>query len=783
MVAAPNIGTGARHGAREAVRGTAGLFDLIAQGVDLVSPYGDEGWGWGDKATGLGLAERAEQGTEGWVPPGYKPQTQAEHLASIAANAATSFAFPGMAGLGAVRGLPALKGGVKAYGKAATTDVGGNAARLAASNVGGSGAVQLAQEYAPDSVGAQLAAGLVGGVGGDKLGGGVARSIASSAGRNAARGVKNTRKTNSLGRLVDGLTRRMRVRMGNDAYTDDNVMEARDAIMQVLFGRTNRITDADLEDVLATQGMQAHNQLATQKQIMDDVFNEIEIYADLYDQGIATPTLLGILKGSDRGAGADFTRMARLQAQGHYNPQLEAANTAALERSISDIEGLRPAGATGDPADVQGAAIDARAASKARVDAPYQKPPVGDSRVKQLLDGLEAERPANLRVRPQDLRRVFENAARDTDLSPQARASIDIDGRIEKLLGTEGFVNPDGTISLSAYDAIRQELQGELRHLETPDVLKPYLNKLIDKIDGQVERRLRRSGDGTYEEYLRTRRDYGDHMDTYRPGEKMTRSERGRIDSRDPELKAGVANVLLNLKGNANEATADLEIANGLLKMVAKHDVRSVASQVRKVMDSDPDRLAEIEATLWNRVFKEAIDETSTHAQVKGAQTKLKGPARSAEESDLMALYRGIAGDDKADAVPLLIKRARSARADQTWAEGEAYNPNSGMTAMMGADQAVEGAKAVGDLATGRPSSAMRRIVMGAVNRYSENLPDARVADAIQMVQLNPRAFLELLDVPSKADYLKWESKWSIASTKAAARETAKGNIAGEIKE
>ena len=783
-----DVGTASRYGARESFRGTAGLIDLVGKGLDFISPYDPSTgeFGFSDPATGFGASEYVNEVTEGMAPPNYEPQGQAEQLAALAANAGASFAIPGGAGLGTVRAIPgamkATSGGMgqaaRAYGKGVTTNVGENAARLGASNVAGSGVGQAFQANEVDNMPMELAASMIAGGGADLGVGRMARQ-ARGGGKaiGAARNPKNNlggTKTNSLGHLVDGIRKRLGARMGDAEYSDRDLVEARDSIMQVLFGRLERVTQKELDEVLETQGMQAHQQRKRLKEIQDDVFNELEFYATQYDNGIATPSLIGILRGSDL-QNNDIETLAKLQSRGQFSAQSRAVQELAQERQILDTEALRPAGATGDPADVQGAAIESQVAAKARVDEPYESPPagLGNSEMKELLDGAEGARAPGLRIKPANLRKVFKNALRDTDLTPQAAARVGLEKRISDLLETPDFVNPDGTISLSAYDGIRQDAQAELRNLETPDSLKPFLMKLIDKVDKQIERRLRRSGDGTYEKYIENRRAYAEYMDTF--GEKMTPNERGRIDSRNSELTSGVAKSLLSLRGSVKEGTGDMESANDLLKMVSKHDVRSVAAQVRKVMAESPNGMDEVEATIFNRIFNEALDPTSTQVKVKNAQTNMRG--RRGEESDLMALYREIAGDSKADDVPDLIKRARAARGDMTWDGGEAHRPNSSLDAQLSAEASSSAAGAARDLAAGNFGSGTAGIVRMVFGKHSTDVSEQRLANAIQVVQLNPRALLELMEAPSTKSFENWKSKYLGKPGRAGVRETAKRNL------
>lgn len=777
----PSAATGLAHGARESIRGTAGLIDLAGQALDFFSPYGDEGWGYGDEATGFGLSERANAATAGMVPEGYEPRTQGEKLASLAGNAGTSFAVPGMAGLGPVRGLPSLvSGGLKGYAKSATTDVGSHAARLAAANVGGSGATQLAEEYAPDGplgTALQLGAGLVGGVAGDAGAGAAVRSIANRGGRKAAQGVKGARPTRALGRLVEGVTRRLQTRMGNESYTDSDVMEARDAIMQVLFGRLNRITDADLEDELATRGYQAHQQLSKQKKIMDDVFDEIELYAALYDKGIATPSLLGILRGADL-AGSDLTRMARLQGSGQYGQELRAANENALQRVIEEAEQYRPAGASGETAAVRDAALSAQREAYEVQRAPYQKPPDGQSRMREILTGGGQVDSSALRLRQQDINKVFNESMKGMELTTVGENAVSgVRKKVDDLL--EGAADEDGMIPLFEYDGLRQELGRYARDIATPDAEKVFIQTLMGKIDDQIENRLKRGSRELFEEYITNRRAVAEYHATH--DQKLSKADANRLDPRNREMESGVAKALGTAAKKSKEETADLSTANELLALSNVHSPGVVADQIRKVMRDDIGRMQEVEASIWNRIYAEAVDPGSTHAQVKKKQQELQGPAYKEGDSNLMALYRELAGDEKADAVEDLIKRARSSRADDTSSFEEAYRTNSGTSAQIDAAGVAGVIGTARDAVAGNPASAIRNIVTSAMNGFSDDISEQMIANAIQAVQLNPRALLELLSVPSKKEYLTWKSRWIARPTKTGARESAKSNVAEEI--
>ena len=400
--------------------------------------------------------------------------------------------------------------------------------------------------------------------------------------------------------------------------------------------------------------------------------------------------------------------------------------------------------------------------------------------MREILEGGGIVDSSSLRLRQQDINKVFSETSKAMELTTVGKKSVKgVRSKVDDLL--EDAADEDGMIPLFEYDGLRQELARYARDMGTPDAEKVFIETLLGKMDDQIEYRLKRGSRDLFEEYMGVRRDYAEHQATY--GQKMKPSDKARLDPRNQELETGVAKALGTASKKVKEETAELSAANDLLSLANIHGPAEVASQVRKVMQDDVARMNEVEATIWNRIFNEAINPNSTHAQVRAKQRELAGPAFKEGESNLMALYRELAGNEKADAVDELIKRARASRADDTFSFEEAYRTDSGTLAKMEAGNIAGVMDATTDVVTGNTSSMIRKLATTAMNRFSDDLSEQRIANAIQMMQLNPRALLELLDAPSKKDYASWKAKWIGRPTKTSAREAAKSNVAEDIQE
>ena len=779
-----------RYGLSQVDAGLAGMADLVARGADWFYP-GDEVTGIENPYLQFMTPEASEARRESFygVPPGYEPTGQLEKLINVGTQGAGMTAAGGM-GLGPFRAIPAgIKGGLAAYRRGLTSDYARNAAGLLASNTAGVGISEGLQDAGVDSLPLEIGLSMMGGMGADSIARRGVRRVQGRKGSKARRDAISNLPDDlkpvdtplsmgpnpPLGRLVDALRSRFRARIQDGAYTEGNLVDSRDRVMEALFGRLELLTDADIETALAQQGMQAAENLKRQKRIQDDILAEIQHFADLYEQGRPVPSLYGILAGAGL-SNTDQGSLARLMAQGPFVQELQAANARTLDDVAGRVREMVPEGATGTPQAIREAGVAAEVAARETARAPFERPEPGvPSRVSQILRGDGRIPTEALRVRESSIQRAFEGAREAAEMGGAYERVLKPAYReLEDWLSNPRTLDETGMVSLEDFYQFRRRLQGMRNAPNTDDELRAYLGTLVPRLDRMVMRRLRHRDNSLYEELTSYNAGYSETMDNY--AKSRPRTIESSTDA-TRQMKADVANALINPQSSASESASLLSTARRLDTLSGLYGPKAVADQVRVVMNDNPARLAEVEASLLNRIMESASDPASTARRITKAQEMVDGPSFSQDEGRMMALYREFAGNEKADAIPDLLREARAARADPTFEAGQAWTTNSqSLARMQAAEKAIEGAEVAVDAASGLGAATIFRLIRFGMGKFDPDLDERRVSAAFQTVWQNPPALLELLRAPSRQVYEEWQNKFLPRAGRTTAREGSRAN-------
>lgn len=736
----PNYGAAAVAGVRNAASGLAGLGDLAYMAGDALvgdDPIQSE-WDLGGKTS---------RAFDPLLPtPGWEPTTTGERFVTGATEAGTAFLVPGGAGVRYISQAPKLAKGIGAFGKAATENYGRNAARLGAANLAASQAGQYAQSQDMGTVG-QVGLPMAAAILADPATG----LAMSMRGRNAARqaaqaALPQATKGSSL-KLAEGLQRRILGRIERGEVTVNDVIAARDFFHDHLTGRVTRITNEEIRALREAGDDIGADMRQNVKSLLDTILEEL----DLANQsGRPLPTTAGVLGGADVQLQPLQTLSRSMGAEGgNYSPAAVKKNEAARDAVAREALDLAPG--------VQGTSESVRAA-RDRMKAIDLKEAGDPWESDFMFDVLNRTRPVGLK----DYQRVVENIKGDPKLSQTDLRMINFDEIWEDLKAVSGFT--DRVSAFEFNSIIQKHVKRTAEAVDMPKNERRLRNILYKRMRRQLESRIKSDSPGDYESFKQAKKAYREHIITYDP--KRTSNE---IKLRDMERlqTSQVAEALGTVKGTTQKARSYIQLADELSKIPGEPE--EIAKDIRRVMRDDPDALAEVEQNLWRALLGDTADPKTTSRRLFNEQRELEGVIDLDDEGKTLAIYRALAGDEKADAVPEIVKAARQARFDPAGTNAAA--------SMSGSIENLRRGGMIREAADTAVSQEWKyRAARGALKAIAPDAMPENIEKVVQQAMLDPKFFRELLDIPDGEAFKEWRDRWVSRTTSSTTRESVKGS-------
>ena len=566
------------------------------------------------------------------------------------------------------------------------------------------------------------------------------------AAREAAQAALPQATKGSSFKIAEVLQRRILGRIDRGEVTVNDVVAVRDFFHDHLTGRVARITNDDIRAAWEAGDNIHANDLQNRKALFDLILEEMELAGQ---SGRPLPTTAGVLGGADVQSQPLQMLSRKMGAEGGgYSPAAVAKNEAARDAVAREALDLAP-GAQGTTESVREARD--RMMALAGEDA---ADPWSSGFIDEVLDRVRG-------VRPQDVRSVINNAIKEMNLSPVMVDQIGVEDIMEQI--TKFSV--DGKISAREFNDVVRTLSEQTSVSDNlTKTARKLRNDIYDRMRGQLERRIRDDSPGDFEDFASAKRRYREFRETYDP--EMTRNEKRSRDM-DRLATSKVAEALGTTKGTTNKARSYLAVADSLSSVPG--DPEDIAMAIRRVMRDDPDALAEVEQNLWRALLGDAADPKTTSARLKKQQGDIEGAIDLDDEGKTLAIYRALAGDEKADAVPEIVKAARQARYD-----------------LAGTNQAANMSGSIGDLGRGGMAREAAetaisqewkyRAARSALKAISPDAMPENIEKVVQQAMLDPKFFRELLDIPDGEAFKEWRDRWVSRTTSSTTRESVKGS-------
>lgn len=732
----PNYGAAGIAGVRNAASGLAGLGDLAYMAGDYL--VGDD-----PVQSEWDLSGKTARAFDPMLPtPGWEPTTTGERFVTGATEAGTAFLVPGAGGVRYISQAPKLAKGLGAFGKAATQNYGKNAARLGGANLAASQAGQYAQSQDMGTVG-QIGLPMAAAMIADPATG----LAMSMRGRNAARGAAQAAvpqaSKGSAFKLFDLIQRKVFGRLGREEITHNDVVAVREMLHSQAAGRSKQITNDEIRGLREAGDEIGADMLQGRKNLFDNIIEELDL---AIQSGRPLPTTAGVLGGADVQSQAIRSFSRRLSAESSdYAPAAVSKNEAARDAVAREALDLAPGkqGTTESVRETRDQMMEL--ASEDAAD------PWSSGFIDEVLDRVRG-------VRPQDVRSVINNAINDMNLSPVMVKQIGVDDIMEQI---DEFAI-DGSISAREFNDVVRTLVEEAAVSDgMTKTARKLKGDIHSRMRSQLERRIREDSPGDYEEFAAAKRRYREFKETYDP--EMTRNEK-RSRNMDRLATSKVAEALGTTKGTTNKARSYLAVADSLSSVPG--DPEDIAMAIRRVMRDDPDALAEVEQNLWRSLLGDTADTNTTSKRLGNQQRELDGVIDLDDEGKTLAIYRALAGDEKADAVPEIVKAARQARNDPAGTNAEAHAPGSNLPNATG-NMALEAAETV--VSQEWKYRALRGVLKAITPGSSES-----IEKLAKQAYLDPVLYRQIMDIPDGEAFKEWRDRWASRTASSTARESVK---------
>jgi hypothetical protein len=362
-------------------------------------------------------------------------------------------------------------------------------------------------------------------------------------------------------------------------------------------------------------------------------------------------------------------------------------------------------------------------------------------------------------IKSKSVRMEIDDAMNEMNLTQAKRDQINIDDIMERI---ETY-SVDGEISANEFNDVIQILVEETAVAgDMSKVARRLRGDIQKRMRGLLETRMEADSPGDYEKFAEAKRRYSVHQETFDP--KITKNEK-QSRGMDRLATSKIAEALGTTKGTTGKARSYTQTADALAGVPG--DPEDIAAGIRRVMIDDPASLAEVEQNLWRALLGDVADPRTTSNRLAKQQGDMAGAIDLDDEGKVLAIYRSLVGDERADEAVELVKLGRQSRYDDSGTNAAAYKSGSS------ADMARGGAaREIGETAISNDRTArILRLTLRAVGAGGSN---KRIDAVIKQAMLDPKLAHDLLNIPSGAAFKEWRDRWAQRTSAATVRESVK---------
>jgi len=517
----------------------------------------------------------------------------------------------------------------------------------------------------------------------------------------------------------------------------EDILKARERLTELLTGRKNPISDEEIKQAIDLGDISRAEELGAQRMLFEDIIAELSEAKDWQStmpSGYGAPTTAQVLEGADVASDA-VTHLERKLAASYpeHGVRTRARQQRALESADARARELQPEGTPEDSSSLlaatYGEARRRRDEARELVSDPYE-----DIRL-----SLE-EHPG---IPMNSIDRVMRNIRNMDDVSEVSAMNLD-DNFVETLRGfsTDG---PRSVVSAANFRDGLREVGEKIRRLEDlgeeskARILKIQYGRMKDLV-------LRHADPETRAKLIKADKEFREFKETYEPG--------GKVRGRNRSGEEGQARIIAQRAAQLIEKdTGDpLSIIFGSTGVTPV----DVAKQMRNILG--PDGTKNLEDLLWRRIFEKSLD------PLEGRGGARKAMRETQDDSALIQVYREIAGDEAADAVPQRLKEIRQSRISAAGTAEQSHRPGSYENVI----EAVASNPSIGTATGAVAKESMRKILDSLAFRGDQ------IDRVMKEAMLDPAIAHDILNLPTREAFEAWRERIVGYSARATARESGR---------